>query len=131
MKSLSLLEGGGLFLPRAFLELVGVFRALCRARLSSLHRRLNAYPSRIPGVQHAVDFAAVLGPLLNLVVVAVIRQEGIVGLFVGPIGHCGVGSFDLVRTGKGILATAKELGVGTGTVHRIARAMRPFESAAA
>ena len=36
-----------------------------------------------------------------------------------------------LRRGKGILATAKELGVGTGTVHRIARAMRPFESAAA
>jgi DNA invertase Pin-like site-specific DNA recombinase len=36
-----------------------------------------------------------------------------------------------LRSGKGILATAKELGVGTGTVHRIARAIRPFESAAA
>ena len=36
-----------------------------------------------------------------------------------------------LRAGKGILATAKELGVGTGTVHRIARAMGPFESAAA
>ena len=36
-----------------------------------------------------------------------------------------------LRAGKGILATAKELGIGTGTVHRIARAMRPFESAAA
>jgi DNA invertase Pin-like site-specific DNA recombinase len=36
-----------------------------------------------------------------------------------------------LRAGKGILSTAKELGVGTGTVHRIARAMRPFESAAA
>jgi DNA invertase Pin-like site-specific DNA recombinase len=36
-----------------------------------------------------------------------------------------------LRAGKGILATAKELGVGTGTVHRIARAMRSFESAAA
>jgi DNA invertase Pin-like site-specific DNA recombinase len=36
-----------------------------------------------------------------------------------------------LRAGKGILATAKELGVGTGTVHRVARAMRPFESAAA
>jgi DNA invertase Pin-like site-specific DNA recombinase len=36
-----------------------------------------------------------------------------------------------LRAGKGILTTAKELGVGTGTVHRIARAMRPFESAAA
>jgi DNA invertase Pin-like site-specific DNA recombinase len=36
-----------------------------------------------------------------------------------------------LRAGKGILATAKTLGVGTGTVHRIARAMRPFESAAA
>jgi Resolvase, N terminal domain len=36
-----------------------------------------------------------------------------------------------LRAGKVILATAKELGVDTGTVHRIARAMRPFESAAA
>jgi DNA invertase Pin-like site-specific DNA recombinase len=36
-----------------------------------------------------------------------------------------------LRAGKGILATAKELGVGTGTVHRIARAIGPFESAAA
>jgi DNA invertase Pin-like site-specific DNA recombinase len=36
-----------------------------------------------------------------------------------------------LRAGKGILATAKELGVGTGTVHRIAQAMRPFKSAAA
>jgi hypothetical protein len=33
---------------------------------------------------------------------------------------------------KGILAVAKELGVGTGTVHRIAREMgagRPFDDA--
>ena len=36
-----------------------------------------------------------------------------------------------LRRGKGILATAKELAVGTGTVHRIARAMGPFGSAAA
>jgi DNA invertase Pin-like site-specific DNA recombinase len=36
-----------------------------------------------------------------------------------------------LRAGKGILATAREIGVGTGTVHRIAGAMRPFESAAA
>jgi DNA invertase Pin-like site-specific DNA recombinase len=35
-----------------------------------------------------------------------------------------------LRAGKGILATAKELGVGTGTVHRIARAMGPFVVAA-
>ena len=37
-----------------------------------------------------------------------------------------------LRTGKGIIATAKEIGVGVGTVHRIAREMpRPFEGAAA
>jgi DNA invertase Pin-like site-specific DNA recombinase len=36
-----------------------------------------------------------------------------------------------LRAGKGILATARDLGIGTGTVHRIARAMRPFESAGA
>jgi Resolvase, N terminal domain len=35
-----------------------------------------------------------------------------------------------LRAGKGILATAKELGVGTGTVHRIAKAMGPFVVAA-
>jgi DNA invertase Pin-like site-specific DNA recombinase len=38
-----------------------------------------------------------------------------------------------LRTKKGILAVAKELGVGTGTVHRIAREMagasRPFDGA--
>jgi DNA invertase Pin-like site-specific DNA recombinase len=35
-----------------------------------------------------------------------------------------------LTAGKGILATAKELGVGTGTVHRIARALGPLEVAA-
>jgi DNA invertase Pin-like site-specific DNA recombinase len=38
-----------------------------------------------------------------------------------------------LRAGKGILKVAKELGVGTGTVHRVARDLGPFavEAAAA
>jgi len=36
-----------------------------------------------------------------------------------------------LRTGKGINKVAHEVGVGTGTVHRIAKEMRrPFEAAA-
>lgn len=38
---------------------------------------------------------------------------------------------DQLRTGDGILKVARELGVGTGTVQRIAREVRPFEVAAA
>jgi hypothetical protein len=45
------------------------------------------------------------------------------------LADCHPGTNRNVRFGP--LATAKELGVGTGTVHRIARAMRPFEGAAA
>ena len=36
-----------------------------------------------------------------------------------------------LRAGKGILKVARECGVGTGTVHRIARELRPFGAVAA
>jgi len=36
-----------------------------------------------------------------------------------------------LRTGKGILTVAREVGVGTGTVQRIARELGPFDAAAA
>jgi DNA invertase Pin-like site-specific DNA recombinase len=36
-----------------------------------------------------------------------------------------------LRAGKGILKVARESGVGTGTVHRIARELRPFGAVAA
>jgi hypothetical protein len=38
---------------------------------------------------------------------------------------------DHLRAGKGILKVAHEVGVGHGTVQRIADAMRPFDAAAA
>jgi hypothetical protein len=41
----------------------------------------------IAGVQEPVDFRAILGPLLDLVVIAVVREGPIVGFFVGPIVH--------------------------------------------
>ena len=36
-----------------------------------------------------------------------------------------------LRAGKGILKVAREIGVGTGTVHRIARELGPFDDAVA
>ena len=36
-----------------------------------------------------------------------------------------------LRAGKGILKVAREFGVGTGTVQRIARELGPFDAAAA
>jgi len=39
----------------------------------------------IAGVKEALDLRAVLGPLLNLVEIAIVREERIVGLLVGPI----------------------------------------------
>jgi hypothetical protein len=38
---------------------------------------------------------------------------------------------DHLQAGKGILKVAHEVGVGHGTVQRIADAMRPFDAAAA
>jgi hypothetical protein len=35
-----------------------------------------------------------------------------------------------LRAGKGILKVAQEIGVGTGTVQRIARELGPFDVAA-
>lgn len=35
-----------------------------------------------------------------------------------------------LRTGKGIIKVAREVGVGTGTVQRVASEMRPFDAAA-
>src|SRR5262249_35425395 len=35
-----------------------------------------------------------------------------------------------LRAGKGVLKVAREIGVGTGTVHRIARDLGPFDVAA-
>ena len=37
------------------------------------------------GVEHALDFHAVFGPLLNLIEIAIVRAERIVGLLVAPI----------------------------------------------
>jgi hypothetical protein len=53
----------------------------------------------------------------------------------GSGGQAKIGSFDRktqLRAGKGILKVAREVGVGTGTVQRVAQEMdRPFEVAAA
>jgi hypothetical protein len=38
-------------------------------------------------VHHAVDFGAVLGPLLDLVEVAIVRQERVIFLLVGAVVH--------------------------------------------
>ena len=35
------------------------------------------------GIEHALDLAAILGPLLDLVVIAVVRDQRLSGLFVG------------------------------------------------
>jgi hypothetical protein len=40
----------------------------------------------VAGVQHALDTPC-LGPLLDLVVIAVVGEQRIVGFFVGPIIH--------------------------------------------
>jgi DNA invertase Pin-like site-specific DNA recombinase len=36
-----------------------------------------------------------------------------------------------LRAGKGVIKVAKEIGVGVGTVQRVAVALRPFDAAAA
>ena len=59
-----------------------------------------------------------------------VRARAKRGLWGGDRRLAGRRSLLEVEAGKAILATAKELGVGTGTVHRIARAIGPFESAA-
>ena len=41
----------------------------------------------IADIEQAIDFHAVAGPLFDLVVIAVVREERIVSLFVGPIAH--------------------------------------------
>jgi hypothetical protein len=38
-------------------------------------------------VEHALDPGAVLGSFLDLVEVAVVRNQRLVGLFVGPLAH--------------------------------------------
>jgi hypothetical protein len=38
----------------------------------------------IAGIGQAIDFHAVAGPLLHLVVIAIVREKRIVSLFVGP-----------------------------------------------
>jgi hypothetical protein len=38
-----------------------------------------------PGIEHALDPGAFLGLLLDLVVVVVVRELRLVGLFVGPV----------------------------------------------
>jgi hypothetical protein len=50
------------------------------------------------GIQHAIDLAVVLRPLLDLVVIAIVRQQQIVGFFVGPVAHS--------ETGAGVLQGA-------------------------
>ena len=42
----------------------------------------------VAGEQHAIDLHAVLGPLLDLVVVAVVRLKRVEGFFVG-LPYCG------------------------------------------
>jgi hypothetical protein len=50
------------------------------------------------GIQHAIDLAAVLRSLLDLVVIAIVRQQQIVGFFIGPVVHS--------ETGAGVLQGA-------------------------
>ena len=40
-----------------------------------------------PGIEHVVDLGAVLGPLLDLVKVAVVRDQRLISLFVGRFAH--------------------------------------------
>jgi hypothetical protein len=39
------------------------------------------------GEQHPIDLGPVLGPFLDLVEIAAVRNQRLVGLFVGPIAH--------------------------------------------
>ena len=73
---------------------------------SMIHQRINA------GLKRAVEAGKTLGrPRISERVEKRIQEQ--------------------LRTGKGINKVAHEVGVGTGTVHRIAKEMRrPFEAAA-
>jgi hypothetical protein len=41
----------------------------------------------VAGVKEAIDLAAVFGPLFDLVEVAMVRDERVISLFVGPMRH--------------------------------------------
>ena len=42
----------------------------------------------VAGVQHVVDLGAVLGPFLDLIEIAVVRDQWLVSLVVGPFADC-------------------------------------------
>ena len=40
-----------------------------------------------PRIEHAIDLGAILGPLLDFLIIAVFRDQRIVSLFIRPVGH--------------------------------------------
>ena len=63
-------------------RIVSLMRGLC---LTALANSSCAFFKAAAGVEHALDFHAVFGPLLNLIEIAIVRAERIVGLLVAPI----------------------------------------------
>ena len=57
-------------------------RGRCRGHRWPSMFRVPAYD---PGIQHVIDLRAVLGPLLDLVEIAMVRDQRVVGLFGGSI----------------------------------------------
>ena len=87
---------------RLMFQITGAFAEFER---SMIRQRVNA------GLKRAVERGATLGrPKVGPEVEARIRSQ--------------------LRVGKGILKVARELGLGTSTVQRVAREMRPFGVAA-
>ena len=87
---------------RLMFQITGAFAEFER---SMIRQRVNA------GLKRAVERGATLGrPKVGREVEARIRSK--------------------LRAGKGILKVARELGLGTSTVQRVAREMRPFGVAA-
>ena len=87
---------------RLMFQITGAFAEFER---SMIRQRVNA------GLKRAVERGATLGrPKVGPEVEARIRSQ--------------------LRAGKGILKVARELGLGTSTVQRVAREMRPFGVAA-
>ena len=87
---------------RLMFQITGAFAEFER---SMIRQRVNA------GLKRAVERGATLGrPKVGREVEARIRSQ--------------------LRVGKGILKVARELGLGTSTVQRVAREMRPFGVAA-
>jgi hypothetical protein len=52
----------------------------------------------IAGVEQPIDLRAVLGPLLDFVEIAIVREERIVGFIVGPSRHHGCRKYEVIGT---------------------------------